>query len=343
VKTLTGQGFGVGHAMGRAARLTLEGGRATLEESLLLQLDTWRKREDVPMGLVLVAEDPATALLLPLPEGAALNGVVSERLPSRPPSLPFGVVLLAGVEEALLGIGEGELLLLEPERGRVLVEPSAFEVARLQTKHQPRVLLDEQNFPAFTTEGVTVAVWGAVTSLGEARSAMTAGADGLILTDGVWDEAALWETQALVGGGDLALALPFEALDPEEVVRLAARATLRWCLDSETLPLPVESLRTELSQLVEELQEENQRAVLPRLASLSGEHSGFEEVISLTGDFAAPSSERPPWEQPALYVRVESVFGQLLGLEEALERGVTGVIVAPDAIAEVKERIRQWG
>ncbi|WP_395146233.1 hypothetical protein [Armatimonas sp.] len=343
MKTLTGQGFGTGYVMGRAAKLTLESGRATLEESLLIQLDRWRRREDVPMGLILVAEDPAVALLLPLPEGAALNGVVSEHLPSRPPNLPEGVVLLAGVEEALLAIGEGELLLLEPERGRVTVEPSAMEVARLQAKHQPRILLDEQNFPAFTTEGLKITVWGEATNLEEAQAAMTAGADGLLLTGSPWDEDALWAAQALVGGGDLALALAFEELDPEWVVRLAARSTLRWCLDPATLPLPVETLRTELTELIIELEEENQRAALPRLASLGANLPGFDTLVALSGDFPAPDPEILPWKQPALYIRVESVFGQLLGLEEALEHGATGVIVAPDAVEKVKIKIREWG
>ena len=324
MKTLTGQGFGTGHVMGRAAKLTLESGRATLEESLLIQLDRWRRREDIPMGLILVAEDPAMALLLLLPEGAALNGVVSEHLPSRPPNLPEGVVLLAGVEEALRAIGEGELLLLEPERGRVTVEPSAVEVARLQAKHQPRVLLDEQNFPAFTTEGLKVTVWGEATNLAEAQAAMAAGADGLLLTGSPWDEDALWAAQELVGGGDLAL-------------------TLRWCLDPATLPLPIETLRTELIELIRELEEENQRAALPRLASLGAGLPGFDTLVALSGDFPAPDPEILPWEQPALYIRVESVFGQLLGLEEALERGATGVIVAPDAVAKIKTKIREWG
>ena len=343
MKTLTGQGFGKGHAMGRAAKLTLESGRATLDESLLVQLDKWRRREDVPMGLVLVAEDPAMALLLPLPEGAALNGVVSERLTSRTPQLPEGVVLVSGVEEALLAIGEGELLLLEPERGRVIVEPSAFEVARLQTRHQARVLLDEPNFPAFTTEGLKITVWGEVTTLPEAEAAMSAGADGLVLIAGDWDEESLWAAQGLVGGGELALALPFDALDPEWVVRLAARATLRWCLNPETLPVPVESLRTELQELVGELEEENQRAAVPRLAALGNHAPGFDDQLTLLGDLQPPDPEVLPWEQPPLYVRVEAAFGQLFGLEEALERGVRGVIVAPDAIAEVKEKIREWG
>ena len=329
--------------MGRAAKLSLESGRATLDESLLGQIDKWRKREDVPMPLVLVAEDPATALLLPLPDGAILSGVVSERLPSRPPVLPEGVALLAGVDDALLSIGEGELLLLEPERGRVSVEPSAYEIVRLQAKHQPRVLLDEPNFPAYTTEGIAVAVWGEASTLEEAEKAMSAGAEGLLLTGESWGEAALWAVQHLVGGGDLALALPFDALDPEEIVRLAARAKLRWCLDPATLSVPIETLREELTELVRALEDENQRATLPRLASLGGSAPGFEDVIALSGDFDAPDSEVLPWEQPPLYVRVEAVFEQLIGLDEALERGVAGVIVATHAIAEVKAKIREWG
>lgn len=343
MKTLTGQGFGAGHAMGRAARLSLSSGRATLEETLLVELDRWRKREDVPLGLVLVAEDPATALLLPLPEGAALNGVVSERLPTRPPLLPHGVALIAGVDEALLAIGEGQLLLLEPERGRATVEPSAFDVARLQAKHQPRVLLDEQNFPAFTTEGVQIAVWGHAKNLAEAQHAMAAGADGLLLTDGPWDDEALWAAQELVGGGDLALALPFESVDPESVVRLAARSRLRWCLHPEELPLSLDALKAELRELVTELTEENQRAEVPLLVSLEGEQPGFDETLSLSGDFAAPDPERPPWEQVPLRVRVEWVFGQFIGLEEVLEREAAGVIVEAEGVAPLKEQIRHWG
>lgn len=328
--------------MGRAARLSLENGRATLDEALLVQLDRWRKREDVPLGLVLVAEDPATALLLPLPEGAALNGVVAERLPTRPPQLPPGVVLVAGVDEALLAIGEGELLLLEPERGRVSVEPSAFEVARLQARHRPRILLDEQNFPAFTTEGVAVRVWGMATNPTEAQQSVEAGADALLLVGADWTPEALWAAQEQIGGGELALALPFDALDPEELVRLAAQARLHWCLDPETLPVPIETLRTELIELIATLHEENQRAELPQLASLQGAASGFAEVFCLNGEIPAPDPELPPWEQLPLTVRVEWVFGQVIGLEEALESGVAGVAVAPEGVALVKEQIRSW-
>jgi hypothetical protein len=253
------------------------------------------------------------------------------------------VVLVAGVDDALLAIGEGELLLLEPERSRVIAEPSALEVARLQAKHQPRILLDEPNFPAFTTEGIKITVWGMASTLDEARAALAAGADGLLLRDGAWDEDALWAAQELVGGGDLALALPFETLDPELVVRLAARSTLRWCLDPETLPLPIETLRTELTELVSELEEENQRAALPKLAAQNTWEAGYDELIVLEGELPDPDPETPLWEQPPLYGRVEALFGQLLGLEDALERGVAGVIVAPDTLAEVKEKIRAWG
>lgn len=292
------------------------------------------------MGLVLVAEDPATALLLALPEGAALNGVVSERLPSRPPQLPEGLALVAGIEDALLAVGEGELLLLEPARGRVVVEPSAFEVARLQAHHQPRILLDEPNFPAFTLEGAQVAVWGEAATLGEARAAVGAGADGLYLT-GTWEEDALWDALALIGGGSLALAIPLDDIDPETVVRLAARAALRWCLDPDALGLPIAQLREELSELIHELEEENQRVALPRLASLKGRLPGFDEVIVLSGELPPPDTETPPWEQPPLYVRVVAAFGTLLDLDDALLLNAAGVITTPDAVAAVKEHIRE--
>lgn len=340
MKTLSGQGFGTVAVMGRAARLLVENGRATLDESLLGQLAQWRRKEEVPMGLILVAEDPATALLLPLPEGAALNGVLSERLPSRPPQLPEGVALLAGVEEALLAVGEGELLLLEPARGRAVVEPSAFEVARLQARHQPRILLDEPNFPAFTMEGSTVAVWGYAESLTAAHDAVTAGADGLFLT-GSWSEDDLWAAQDRIGGGALAIAIPLAEIDPEIIVRLAARSQLRWCLAPDALALPVEQLRTELRELVAELEEENQRAVVPRLASLSGPTPGFEDAIVLGSPLPTPDTETPLWEQPPLYVRVVSAFGELLDLDDALYLGAAGVLADPESIPLVKQHIRE--
>ena len=326
--------------MGRAARLVVDNGRATLEETLLGQLAQWRRKEAVPLGLILVTEDPATALLLPLPEGAALNGVVSERLPSRPPQLPEGLALVAGVEDALLAVGEGELLLLDPGRGRVVVEPSAFEVARLQAHHQPRILLDEPNFPAFTREGARVAVWGEAATLEDARAAVTAGAEGLVLT-GSWEEEALWAALELIGGGALTLAIPLEQIDPEIVVRLAARAELRWCLDPEALGISVTQLREELAELIRELEDENQRVAFPRLASFNGHQPGFEDVFVLSGELSPPDTEVPPWEQPPLYVRIIAAFGELLDLNDALLLGAAGVIAAPDAVAAVKEHIRE--
>jgi phosphoenolpyruvate-protein kinase (PTS system EI component) len=150
VTTLHGVGFGAATVIGRAARLLITDGRATLDETLLGTLAKWRVREGTELGLILIAEDAATALLLPLPDGAFLAGVVAQRDASAFLHPPKDVVVVAGVTDALISVGEGQIVLIDGTNGIVRVDPHASEVARVQTRHKPRVLLGSAHASAFT-------------------------------------------------------------------------------------------------------------------------------------------------------------------------------------------------
>ena len=91
--------------------------------------------------------------------GAVLVGVIAE-LPSPSLShLPARVVALTGVESAGEAIAEGAYIILDPERGKALVEPDPKAIALYQQVNKPRVLLGPEHDPARTLSGVYVPVW----------------------------------------------------------------------------------------------------------------------------------------------------------------------------------------
>jgi phosphohistidine swiveling domain-containing protein len=240
--------------LARAAVLDAENDRPVLSADLLADAARHARRPaDGPLEVVLIARRVEEARYVRLP-GLAIVGVVSEDAAddgaSGPPlDLPFPVVW--GVPGALADIPDGELVILDAVRARVVVAPDAIAVARAQAPaERPRLLLGAAHTPAVTRAGRVVPVWAAVTTNAELSAALEAGADGLLLTgdgallpamptSGPTPPPGLLAAAEAVGGGAVACqTVPWDLVDPLALVGLAARCDLRWLVSPADLPLP---------------------------------------------------------------------------------------------------------
>ena len=367
---LTGVGHGSGGGdpiLARAALLSDDGsGRATLSETLLTDAARLQKRGEDPLQIVLVSADAAYALLLRLPAGLSLAGVIAEWPMAGGDSTPLPVV--SGLENARESIPEGEFVLLDAERGRVVVAPDAVDIARLQETQRRRaiVLLGAAHYPARTLSGQTIAVWARVYDAADVDEAMAQGADG-ILIDGPGDllpEAATDPERTLtrllaavdrIGGGDVGLLASPDVVDPGTVVSLAARCRLRWILPPDDLPLTLPELREELKALTREEQDERRSAALPQIAALLGAVPALdepdEELFAFDEAVLFPFSDADidaltlstVYNLPRLRVYLSGNPGAddpVPALPAAAAAGAYGLIVPPSVVAAAKDQIR---
>jgi phosphohistidine swiveling domain-containing protein len=363
VNVLVGTGSGTRAALARAALLQDGAGRPTLAGDLLDEAARRHRRRDT-LDVILVARSAAQALFVRVP-GLAVAGVVAEEEASFP--LPEDVSVVTGTYGALDAVPEGEWVIVDPVRGRVLIAPDAAAVARAQAEaERPRVLLGAAHQPARTQQGAEVAVWAAVRSEGDLEEAMKGGADGVfvpapggllpaLLETPDMQERRLLRAAESVGGGPVGLYAPPELLDPLAVVGLAARCQACWFLHPGELPLEIAAFREELRALVAEELDADRPARMPRLAAAlpvdgvsdtdrAGDLAAYDEALLVWAD-----SE--PRHMPGL---ASAAFARGAGLPlrawlpddlethlpPALAHGVAGIIVEPHRISEAKNLIR---
>lgn len=345
---LHGEGYGETIVLARAAVVRDQSGRPTLADDLLVESARRMRGGDGPLDVVLVAPDAAPALLLRLP-GLSVVGVIAEGPLSAP--LPEAIAAVGGVSEARDRIPEGEWVIVDAVRGRVLVAPDAAAIARVQSApERPRVLLGAAHTPASTQSDRAVAVWAVARSAGDLDAALDAGADGVLIalpSDFVDPDAfsPVAQVQGLLpviealGGGPVALFVPADLLDPLAVVNLAARCDAYWLLEPDALPIPVADLRAELSALIAEERDADRPARLPRLvavlapdASLPDDLAAFDEALTLPGGAPPDLSGMP--------LRVWLPDSIETALPPAVARGAVGIVVAPTQAAEAKDLIR---
>jgi phosphohistidine swiveling domain-containing protein len=358
VITLEGQGFGNGVVYARATLLGDDDGRPTLDADLLAFAARNARNVEGAQELVLVAEEATPALLMQLPDGLTLAGVVAEQ-----PTIvsPSRIPVITGVVDARKLIGEGSLVVVDAGRGRILVEPTAQEIARLQSGTQrARFRLGAANVPAQTQSGRTVAVWAMVSTVSEVEDAILAGADGILVQSGgdLLPDSAGSDEETLArllpvteafGGGDIALDMgadTFGTFDPALLCRLASHCRLRWILHPESLPLPVRDLRRELNEIVQAERNAYRTAETPRLMAAHPILSGPDATADrndYTEILVAPDSLRgltflDTVELPPLYALLPF---DLEDLPVAITNGISGAVVPLSLVADAKDSIRE--
>jgi phosphohistidine swiveling domain-containing protein len=362
VNTLLGDGNGAGRAIGRAVRITAAvPAHASLPDELIAEITRRLHRRAEPLEVVLVASAAADAARVGVP-GLAVVAVVAEEPAAEASDLP----LVAGVDGALALIPDGEWLLVDADRGRVVVGPDAGEIARAQAapeRPRPRVLLGAAHVPARTRGGRTVAVWALVRSADEVRQATEHGADGLVVLvpselvpasgdddpDDARTDAAFARVADAIGGGDVAVWAAPGLLDPLALVRLAGRARASWLLRPDDLPLPTGALRDELRALARDEQDADRPAGLPRLVRVvsdededpTDEAVPFDEIIVMNAadaDHLAGVLDAAAKTGLAVRARVDADPDVLL--PRAVSGGAAGVLVASEQVAAAKDLVR---
>jgi hypothetical protein len=346
--TLEGRGYGSAPVYAPAAVLGDSDGRPTLPTDLLtLALRNIRLGNE-PQDVVLVAENAAIALLTPLPPGLTLAGVVAEQ--DMPPPANTRLSVVTGVSGAREALESAALVVLDPARGRVLVDPEASEIVRLQEEtHRARYLLGAAHTPAATQSGREITVWATLLYRGEIPGALEEGADGIVVQPFgdllVGGEEMVRELQSaaeIIGGGDVTLIAGPDLLTPAMAVALASRCRLRWALSRHDLSVRVADLRKELDTLVAEERTAGRIVARPLLVGYAAdltdpETTHFDELLMEAEEIASLSAEQalslPPFR---------AVLGEALEyLPAAVNAGAAGVIVLPDRVAEAKEIIRE--
>jgi hypothetical protein len=347
-----------------AARLDDATGRFTLSDSVLSLAARRLRRGDGPLDTVLVARDASHALLLRLPSAFSLVGVVAENsLAFVPPT--EGIALVSGVDEALTQIQDSDWVIVDPARGRVVVNPQAEEIARLQNaRHlRPSILLGAAHTPARTLSGRTIAVWSRVLNTADMERALECGADGILIEEGSEiftlppdagedaDAAILRRLLAAadaMGAGEVCIAAGVDTVHPRTVITLAARCRLSWAIPPERLPVSVSEMYRELNALIDVEEDEGNAAFLPRLAAIvskAPEVSGADDPSLLDFDEALWVGDTLPnsigFLPPVVRVVLPRHGKDSSMLEAALAMGVMGVIVTADEIEATKDIIRQ--
>lgn len=362
MSALIGRGHGDHPVFARAVLLGGSGGRPTLPPEVTEEAARRLRRREAPLDVVLVAPDAASALLLRLPPGLSVVGVVAER-GDVPALLPEDICLVAGVAGASMEIPEGEWVILDPRRGRVIVGPDASEIARLQAgPDRPRVLLGAAHLPARTQSGVEVSVWAVTRTQEELAAAMvTGGADGVVVpcpSDFLPPDAPpsddtqarlLFRVAGTVGGGPVGLYAAPADLDLTTLVSLAARCQAHWLLRPGDLLVPVADLRAELAALVSEEEETNPFAGAPRLVAVlpapleTDELTDYDELLVICDSAESIPAAGALARGAGLPLR--AWLGENLeeDLAAALREGVAGIIVAPEQVEAAKYRIRAEG
>lgn len=370
---LRGQRLESGVAFGSACVLRAPNGIPLLPASLITQMA--RAKPGVPldpMDVILVAPDYESAASLALP-WATVIGIVAERAADdiRTNGRTRGVPALIGIPDVVAAVADDALLLLDADRGLLLVDPDPEIVAGYQAEHdriapRRRVYLDYAHQPAQTLDGREIHVLARTETWEQVRQGVEAGADALYVPADTLIPADTVDEEQL----DLLLRLVTEAGSKPvtlvgSVEDLALSALLQAAVRGEfTLALPLHEGMEAYHAFLEYLRETQETLMEQQTAQADIHFAGwFPANAPPTDDLAlfrigrliveADTEIDTPENQEAwghltqqateLLLPVERVLPEATteAVENAVRVGAAGLIVTPDAVQRVKACLRE--
>jgi hypothetical protein len=359
-----------GIAIAAAARLRLEFGVPVLDTQRLRQLGErlrgFGMESAEPEQAILIAGTlPTGYLAAPLP-GLEFVGVATQSAISDISLIPCPAV--DGLPDTLLSaIEEGEIVIVDGDRGRVYIAPDAMVITRYQTptRMSRRFFLGSGHLPARTTsDDRAVAVLAPSPTLDAVTEAMDAGADGLWVppdNDFLGPEQsfqtssqqreALTALMSLAAGKPVYVQVPTERLALSMLSRAAAMGTFSLILEDL-------SLRAELADRFQEIEGvlESEDTVFGPIRFEAGlttqEDTLLPETLDLytglwlTEPFSTAHMERLLPIAGLAHRAQRPLTLSLLGddwqtrLSEALDLSADRIIVPATSIADVKDAIR---
>lgn len=270
--TFHGQSLAPGVAIAAAARLEETFGmpQLALERQRHMGETLLRAGLDLPdpdQVVIVARRVPPGFLASSLPGLQVIGAALGDNLPAFD-SPPCPVV--SGLSEDLLAeANEGDIVIVDGDRGRVYVSPDAQTLARYQGpgRRSRRFFLDPVHVDAHRGgAGVRVSVQAAASDWDDVRAALAAGADGILIPQNglLWadDDFVTAGEQLLrlrtlgemTGGKTLLLQVPLERIALSALAQAAAWGPVHLVLD--TLALAQEA-RRELDGLEAELDAED--------------------------------------------------------------------------------------
>ncbi len=184
---LRGKPFGGQVALGSATVLRATNGIPLLPARLVAQLARAPRDASIEsVEIIVIARDYDAASSLQLP-WARVVGIVAEH--AHDDAIRVGVPTVVGIDGVLEKIEDDALVLIDGERGIVLVEPDAAALAAYQAERERiaprrRIYLDYSHQPAVTLDGREIRVLGRAGTLEEVQQALENGADMLYVPAG---------------------------------------------------------------------------------------------------------------------------------------------------------------
>lgn len=183
--TLYGTPICRGVAIAEAVLISDDGGLDPVPMDILRRgLESLRRREredDLPAVVVVCGSlDVGVQTRLP---GVRIVAITAESI--EVDTVDCDIPAIVGVENLRQSVESGNIIIVDGGRGTLYVDPDAETVMYYQSmevhKKTRRLFLGSAHLPAVTQDGTTVLVLGLVNNLSEASTALTEGADGLVL------------------------------------------------------------------------------------------------------------------------------------------------------------------
>jgi hypothetical protein len=284
-----------------------------------------------------------------------------------------GVPAVAGIDGVLDKIEDDALVLLDGDRGIVLVDPDSIALAAYQAERERiaprrRIFLDYSHQPAVSLDGREIRVLGRVGTLDDVRQALDNGADTLYVPSGppMLDPESDDEThmEALLNVAEAAAGKPvticwdIQAVAAASILQAARRAEITVAVPLTATGEFSGEIQSYLQETREELLGEDIDFADVRLAGAIGLGDDLPEdlgdlflsrvIVTAPEGTAFDHEPTQTWMEELarranallLPIEVEAASADADQVTRMLALGAAGVIVSPAAVSMVKDTIR---
>ena len=179
--TLVGNGSGQRPVLGWAVNVTYLDRRPTIDTATIARLRKSIEVDETALDIVLVVDRIDVGLWMPLPVGSTLVGIVSQQPFPSDIQNPLDIPCVHVSELPDEAIADGMLVLVDPLRQLVLVEPTADELVRIQITRKTRYAIGDGHIPVHTRGGVNIPIYAEIATESDIAVSLSQGADGLVI------------------------------------------------------------------------------------------------------------------------------------------------------------------
>jgi hypothetical protein len=368
---LRGKGTGTGVVLGSAAVMRPPMLIPMVPPRLVKEMSKAERDSPVEkLDIILVAQDYGMAANMALP-WANVVGIMTEN--ADPSIVRQSLPTVSGFEDLLSRIEDDALLLLDADRGVVLVDPDGMVLASYQAERERlsprrRVFLDYAHQPARTLDGKEIRVIASANTLEEVRGAVDSGADAVYIrsaeeivdpnSDDEVQYRTLMELVEAASGKPITISGDLESVSMPALMWAAARADITLVLSMPADPSMFSDLAAYQQEIREQfIAEEIDFGEVRIGGRIEMNQPGMESLedaplSKLVLDVSAPEALSEMSFREWLEEVIAMAGGMLLPVEMllpieetddtsiALGLGASGLILEPERVQEVKEQIR---